>query len=421
MPKIATFRAKKSTAFQGTSASPSVRKCASFSAETPIAHIDMDAFFVSVELLAHPHLRGKPVVVGGRPDQRGIVSAASYEARRFGIHSAMPLRTAARLCPGAVFLDPHHALYSQWSDRIARILGEFSPVVEMASVDEAYLDLSGTERMHGPPLAAVHTLRNLIRQSTGLPCSIGLARTRLVAKVASEQAKPAGLLWIPAGSEAAFLALLPVRKLPGIGEVTEAALRGMGVETVAQLAAISPEKLEELFGQWGTALHRKALGGDTFEFLMDAQPKSISHNHTFAEDTRDLAVLDSTLSHLCQKAGKRLRDARLSARTITLTIRYASFKTYTRALTPPEATDLDQVILATVKELLAKHRDSRQAIRLLGVALTGLGAAERQLDLLDSDRHEKLKKLARAADRLRDRFGFDKIQLGGSLREPGDS
>ena len=421
MPKIATFRAKKSTAFQDTSASTAPHSRASFSADSPIAHVDMDAFFVSVELLAHPELRGKPVVVGGRPDQRGIVSAASYEARRFGIHSAMPLRTAARLCPGAVFLDPHHALYSQWSDRIASILGEFSPVVEMASVDEAYLDLSGTELLHGPPLAAVHKLRNHIRHSTGLPCSIGLGRTRLVAKVASDQAKPAGLLWVPAGSEAAFLALLPVRKLPGIGEVTETALRGMGIETVAQLAAIPPEKLQELFGEWGSALHRKALGGDTFEFLIDAEPKSISHNHTFAEDTRDIAVLDSMLSHLSQKAGKRLRDARLAARTITLTIRYASFKTYTRSRTLPQATDLDQVILATAKELLAKHRDSRQAVRLLGVALTGLGAAERQLDLLDSDRREKLERLARAADRLRDRFGFDKIQLGGSLREPVDS
>jgi DNA polymerase-4 len=312
-------------------------------------------------------------------------------------------------------------LYSEWSDRIARIFGEFSPVVEMASVDEAYLDLSGTDRLHGPPLATVHKLRNIIRQSTNLPCSIGLGATRLVAKVASDQAKPQGLLWIPAGSEAAFLALLPVRKIPGIGQVTESQLHAMGIETVAQLAAVPPEKLAELFGEWGPALHRKALGGDTFEFLLDAEPKSISHNHTFAEDTRDTAALDSTLSHLCQKAGKRLRDAKLAARTITLTIRYASFKTYTRAHTLPQASDLDQIILSTAKKLLARHRDSRQAIRLLGVALTGLGPAERQLDLLDAGGLEKLEKLARAADSLRDRFGFDKIQLGGSLREPGES
>jgi DNA polymerase-4 len=319
-----------------------------------------------------------------------------------------------------VFLDPHHDLYAEWSDRIARILGEFSPVVEMASVDEAYLDLSGTERMHGPPLAAAHKLRNQIRAATGLPCSIGLAATRLVAKVASDQAKPAGLLWIPAGSEAAFLALLAVRKIPGIGPVTEAALRGLGIETVAQLTAVPLERLEEVFGQWGTALHRKARGEDAFEFLIDAEPKSISHNHTFGEDTRDAAALDTLLSNLCQKAGKRLRDAGLAARTVTLTIRYASFKTHTRAHTLPEATSLDQEILGAAKQLLARHRDTRQAVRLLGVALSGLGSGEKQLDLLDAGRREKLEKLARAADRLRDRFGFDKLQLGGSLREPGE-
>src|SRR5713101_8404691 len=214
MPKLATFRAKKPAISRPASASSTSLTPSPSSCATPIAHVDMDAFFVSVELLAHPELRGKPVVVGGRPDQRGVVSAASYEARQYGIHSAMPLRTAGRLCPHAVFLPLRHKLYAQWSDRIATILAKFSPVVEMASVDEAYLDLAGTERILGPPLAAAHKLREEIRTTTGLPSSIGLAATRLVAKVASDQAKPAGLLWIPVGSEAAFLALLAVRKIP---------------------------------------------------------------------------------------------------------------------------------------------------------------------------------------------------------------
>src|SRR5579872_554907 len=273
---------------------------------TPILHVDMDAFFVSVELLEHPELRGKPVVVGGQPDRRGVVAAASYEARRYGIHSAMPLRTAGRLCPHAVFLEGRHDLYAEWSDRVAAILSGFSPVVEMASIDEAYLDLSGTSRLHGPPLATAHALLTEIGATTALPCSAGLARTRLVAKVASDQAKPQGLLWVPAGAEAKFLAPLAVRRIPGIGRVTEAALRAMGIETVGQLAVIPRERLEEFFGQWGTALCRKAVGEDSYEFFIDAEPKSISHSHTFGSDTSDRATLDSMLSRLSQKGAKRL-------------------------------------------------------------------------------------------------------------------
>ena len=187
-------------------------------AESSILHVDMDAFFVSVELLERPELRGKPVVVGGRPDQRGVVSAASYEARKFGIQSAIPLRTAYKLCPHAIFLEGHHTRYSEWSDKVVTILAQFSPIVEMVSIDEAYLDLSGTNRLHGPPLAAADKLLRTITKSTGLPCSGGLASTRLVAKVASEQAKPSGLVWVAPGSEEKFLAPLPIRKIPGIGD-----------------------------------------------------------------------------------------------------------------------------------------------------------------------------------------------------------
>ncbi len=380
----------------------------------------MDAFFVSVELLARPELRGKPVVVGGRPDQRGVVSAASYEARKFGIHSAMPLRTAARLCPHAVFLDDHHSLYSEWSDRIAAIFAKYSPLVEMASVDEAYLDLAGTERLHGPPLAAAHKLRCEIWERTQLPASMGLAATRLVAKVSSDQAKPRGLLWVPAGMEETFLAPLPVRKIPGIGKVTEAGLHALGIQTVGQLAAVPLEKLEEAFGQWGVALYRKARGHDAYEFFVDAEPKSISHNHTFGMDTDDADTLHSTLCHLSEKAAKRLRDSGLYARTITVTIRYKNFKTITRAKSLREPVDLDSVILATAKDLFQAHWDRRQQVRLLGVALSQFEHAASQLDLLDSAGRELLEKLARATDRLRDKFGFSKLQRGGSLRLPED-
>lgn len=388
-----------------------------------ILHVDMDAFFVSVELLTRPELRGLPVIVGGQADQRGVVTSASYEARKFGVHSAMALRTAGRLCPQGVFLDGHHELYGEWSDRVARILARFSPVVEMASIDEAYLDLTGTERLLGPPLAAAHKLLGQITRETGLPCSGGLASTRLVAKVASDQAKPRGLVWVPEGSEAVFLAPLGVRKIPGIGKVTEAALKGLGIERVEQLAAIPLERLEEVFGRWGTALYRKARGQDSYEFFVDAEPKSISHNCTFGEDTADREILESTLSHLCQKAGKRLRDAGLYCRTVTLTLRFTNFRTITRGRTLAEPTDLDAMLLATLRELFRSTWNTTDKLRLVGVALTsfsaGAGGAG-QLELLDAGRREKLERLVRAADRLRDKFGFTKIQLGGSLRAPDE-
>jgi DNA polymerase-4 len=406
MPELARFRAKHEDA-------------AAFStpAETTILHVDMDAFFVSVELLERPELCGKPVVVGGRPDQRGVVSAASYEARKFGIQSAMPLRTAAKLCPHAIFLDGHHAKYGEWSDRVASILAKFSPIVEMVSIDEAYLDLAGTQRLHGTPLAAADKLLRTITASTGLPCSAGLASTRLVAKVASDQAKPRGLLWVAAGQEPRFLAPLPVRKIPGIGEVTERALRALGIEYVNQLADYPQEKLEKIFGQWGTALYRKSRGGDSYEFVLDAEPRSISQNHTFGQDTSDVPAMESTLSHLSQKACKRLREAGLSARTLTITIRYAGFDTYTRSKTLNDPVQFDSDAFGIFVWLFREHRNAKRKVRLLGVAFSGLTHGNEQLDLLDPERRAKLDKLTRAADSLRDRFGFGKIQFGGSLRK----
>ncbi|MGA8675838.1 MAG: DNA polymerase IV [Candidatus Acidiferrales bacterium] len=404
MPKLAQYRAKHD-----------VQVAPAADSSSAILHIDMDAFFVSVELLARPELRGKAVVVGGQSDQRGVVTSASYEARKFGVHSAMALRTAAKLCPHAVFLDRHHELYEQWSDRVAQILGKYSPIVEMASIDEAYLDLAGTERLLGPHFAAAHRLLQEITATTGLPCSAGLGATRLVAKIASEQAKPRGLVWVPAGSEEAFLAPLAVRRIPGIGQVTDAALQALGIQTIVQLQAVPLERLEETFGQWGTALFRKARGIDSYEFFVDAEPKSISHNQTFGEDTRDRETLESTLSYLCQKAAKRMRDVGLHARTVTLTLRYANFTTITRSHTLAEPSDLDAVFLQAVRELFHRAWDGKAMLRLVGVAFTSFSAGSAQIDLLDPQRREKLERLAQATDRLRDRFGFSKVQFGGSL------
>jgi DNA polymerase-4 len=401
---LAHFHAKRDRA----TAAPADLSCS-------ILHIDMDAFFVSVELLARPELRGLPVVVGGQSDERGVVTSASYEARRFGVHSAMPLRTARRLCPQAVFLDGHHDLYGRFSERVGTILARYSPEVEMASIDEAYLDLAGTERLLGPPLAASDRLLREITATTGLACSGGLGATRLVAKVASDQAKPRGLVWVPRGSEAAFLAPLAVSRIPGIGRVTEAALGGLGIRTIAQLQAVPARSLEDNFGRLGTALFGKARGIDSYEFSLDSEPKSLSHNQTFIRDTNDRERLESAISFLCQRASKRLRDAGLHAGRVTLTLRYADFTTITRSQTLARPSDLDSIFLGALRELFSRASSGDRMVRLAGVELSSFSGASGQLELLDPGRDEGLERLARATDRLRDRFGFSKVQLGSSL------
>ena len=256
-------------------------------------HVDMDAFFVSVEELYDPSLKGKPVVVGGGPDERGVVSAASYAARKFGVHSAMPLRTAYKMCPQAIFVDGHPDRYREYSHKVHDVLQAFSPLVEMASIDEAYLDITGTERLYGPPLRAAHLLHERMKAATSLNCSIGIAASRLVAKISSDQAKPNGVLWIIPGQEAAFLAPLDVRKVPGVGKVTEKQLHAVGIRKVGDLARLDDAFLEQRFGKWGLALAGKSRGLDAggwfdSEIGDDEGPKSISHEHTFNEDTADL-------------------------------------------------------------------------------------------------------------------------------------
>ncbi|HYA96015.1 MAG TPA: DNA polymerase IV, partial [Terriglobales bacterium] len=263
-----------------------------------VFHLDMDAFFVSVEELYDPSLKGKAVVVGGQRNERGVVSAASYEARKFGVHSAMPLRTAAKLCPQAIFVDGHPDRYRECSHKVYDVLGHYSPKVEMASIDEAYLDMTGTERLHGPPLRAAHALHAAIKSATQLNCSIGIATSRLVAKVSSDQAKPNGILWVLPEQEACFLAPLDVRKIPGVGKVLEKNLHDLGIYKVGDLAALEESFLDDRFGKWGLALAGKARGldaGGWFDSEIGAseQPKSISHEHTFTEDTANVEQLES--------------------------------------------------------------------------------------------------------------------------------
>src|SRR5271165_3420340 len=319
-------------------------------------HVDMDAFFVSVEELFDPSLKGKPVVVGGRPDERGVVSAASYAARKFGVHSAMPLRTAYKLCPQAIFVDGHPDRYRECSQQVYAVLQSFSPVVEMASIDEAYLDMTGTERLYGPPLRAAHLLHQRMQAETRLNCSVGIAASRLVAKISSDQAKPNGVLWVIPGQEAAFLAPLDVRRVPGVGKVAEKNLHALGIRKVGDLARLDEAFLERRFGKWGLALAGKSRGldaGGWFDHQIGEEqgPKSISHEHTFSEDTADPAQLEATLARLSEMVGRRLREHGLAARTLQLKLRDSDFSTITRAHSLARPTQLDTEIFEEIRRL----------------------------------------------------------------------
>ncbi|SPE42768.1 DNA polymerase IV [Candidatus Sulfopaludibacter sp. SbA3] len=384
-------------------------------------HVDMDAFFVSVEELYDPSLKGKPVIVGGRPDERGVVSAASYAARKFGVHSAMPLRTAYKMCPQAIFVDGHPERYREYSEKVYETLRGFSPLVEMASIDEAYLDMTGTERLHGPPLRAAHQLHQRMKEATNLNCSVGIATSRLVAKISSDQAKPNGVLWVIPGSEVAYLAPLDVRKVPGVGKVTEKNLHAVGIRKVGDLARLDERFLEERFGKWGLALAGKSRGldaGGWFDTEIGAEegPKSISHEHTFNEDTADVPQIESTLSHLCEMVGRRLREHGLHARTIQLKLRYSDFSTITRAHSVARGTQIDTELFEEIRQLFRANWRAGWPVRLLGVHASGWAQGEEQMDLLGEDRHEKWKQTLAAADRLRDRFGEKAVSLAASLR-----
>jgi len=380
-----------------------------------IAHVDMDAFFVSVEELENPSLKGKAVIVGADPDGRGVVSAASYEARKFGVHSAMPIRTAKQLCPHAIFLRGQHHKYGEYSRQIHGIFEEFTPVVEMVSIDEAYLDFTGCERLHGSALRGADRLIRTVKQRTGLNCSVGLSTSHLVSKIASDQAKPHGLLYVLPHGEAQFLAPLPIRRIPGIGKVTEPELRSLGIVTIGDLQRMGQEKLGERFGKFGAWLYTKSQGLDIEAYQYEEEPKSISHETTFDTDINDREEVERSLSYLAQLVGRRLRDHGLFARTLGLKLRLAPFKTLTRDCTLDEPTNLDSVIFAGVLALFDKAWTGKQKIRLVGVRTSHLERGVFQRGLLDAGQHEKLDSALKAADKLRKKFGFEAVQMARSI------
>ncbi len=388
---------------------------------TTIAHVDMDAFFVAVERLHDPSLVGKPVVVGGHAG-KGVVAAASYEARRFGVHSAMPMARALKLCPQAVVVSRDHAKYSETSEKAMRVLEKYAPAVEPVSIDEAYLDLTGTERLLGPPLAVAHEIRQALETTLQLSASIGIGQSRVSAKIASGLAKPAGILWVLPGQDSKFLAPLAVSHMPGIGPKAEARLRSLGVRTLGDLAAFPLESLRRRFGAIAQELQERARGVDSTPVRAatageEESPKSIGRETTFEEDTADRDFLRAIVGHLGEDVGERLRREALLASTVTVKIRFADFETHTHGRTLPEPTDLNQEIVSAALDLLEEFLEAHprgMGLRLLGVTVSNLSPPTSQLALF-AGRRARLRQLDKGVDRLRERYGFDKLLRGRTL------
>jgi DNA polymerase IV len=368
-----------------------------------ILHVDLDAFFAAVEQRDRPELRGRPVIVGGGgPNDRGVVSAASYEARKFGVHSAMPLRQAGRLCPDGVFLPVDGAKYQSVSREVMAVLRRFTPQVEPISIDEAFLDVTGSRKLFGDGEAVGRQIKKAVRDEVGLTISVGVASTKLVAKIASDLRKPDGLVVVPPGEEAAFLAPLPISRLWGVGGSTAAALRDYGVRTIGELAALDPQVLVRRFGKHGGSLAGRARGEDDDPVSDRAGAKSIGHEHTFDVDTSDRDQIERTLLAMSEGVAGRLRASGVKAGTISVKIRDSTFHTITRQRTLPEPTDLTEPIWKTALEL-ARPEVRGIRVRLLGVTASNLGSPD-QLALFGED-DSRVRRAVEAADELRRRFG----------------
>ena len=380
-------------------------------------HVDMDAFFVSVEEVLDPSLRGKPVIVGGDPNGRGVVAAASYEARKYGIHSAMPLVRARRLCRSAIFLRGSHRCYEEFSCRIFDILRGYSPLVEPMSIDEAFVDLTGCLRLHGSLLDTAQEIRDKIRQQVGINASIGMASNKLVAKVASATVKPSSMLWIVPGMERSFLSPLGVDCIPGVGPKSALELKCMGIRTVAQLSEVPLEWLEQAYGKRGASLYLKARGVCESPVVSGKKrSRSISRETTLKKDSIDPRYLKSIFSYLVEKVLSQLREENLHARSVTLKLRYSDFKTVTRCHTLRESTDDDGIVFREIFDLFKRLFVQRARIRLVGVSLSSLIHRRfQQTSLFDQAPFEQRDRLLRSIDDIRDKYGFHAILRAGSI------
>jgi DNA polymerase IV len=377
-----------------------------------IFHLDLDAFFVSVERIFDPSLNGKPVVVGGDPQGRGVVAACSYEARKYGLHSAMPIRQAYKLCPHGVYLHGHHKEYQNYSDAVEKILDKYAPIVQPASIDEFYMDFTGCEKIYGNFFLFASFLQKEIWNQLTLPCSIGIGTNKTIAKIASDCMKPQGITYVLSGLEKEFLAPMPVEAIPGVGKVTMKSLRDKGFRTIGDIANASQEYFSAAFGKSGIDLWEKANGQGTDFLSIAHERKSISKETTFDEDVVNKKIIEQTLFNLTGKVCQTLRDENWQTNTVSIKLRYSDFVTITRAKTI-KPTDDDKLIFESVLDLFRKAYTRRIAVRLIGVHLSNLTDFAEQ-EILFEEEIMKRQKMLKAINLLRNKYGFSKISLGGN-------
>ncbi len=383
-----------------------------------ILHIDMDAFYASVERLDHPELEGRCIIVGGSTN-RGVVSAASYEARKHGIHSAMPIFQAKEKCPDAVFIRPRMSRYKEVSRKVMALLKQYSPLLEQVSIDEAYLDISGSERLLGDPETIGRKIKEEIQETLGLTCSVGIAPNRFLAKIASDRDKPDGLTFIPPPQVAAFIRTLPVEKVPGVGQKTRSRLEKMGIRTLGDVTRFSEKALCDRLGKYGRRLLELASGVDTTPVQPHTPHKSVSSEQTFAADTDDLRRLSGILLQQAEEVSRQLRKQGVRARTITLKIKHADFRQVTRSTTISEPTRSSEDIFDEALQLLQRYKLT-QKVRLIGVGASNFAtsAAPKQLSLFDADRPKtaEWEKVDETVDKITEKFGRFAV-LRGTLRD----
>ncbi len=382
-----------------------------------ILHLDLDAFFCAVEELRDPSLRARPFAVGGKPNERGVVASCSYAARALGVRSAMPMSQALRLCPHLLIVPPHRTAYEEVSAQVMARLRNLSPLVEQISIDEAFLDISDIQR---PEIEIARSLQTQMMDELRLPCSVGVASNKLVAKIATELGKkaahgadyPRAITIVPFGEEATFLAPLPVAMLWGVGAKTEQKLASLGIYTIGQLAARDERELATRFGIHGRAMARHARGIDERPVVTEHAVKSISQETTFSRDVSDDKTLEHTLKELSAQIGKSLRREHLAASTVKIKLRWPNFTTLTRQMALPSSTDLDEEIYSTALNLIRKIRAPGQSVRLIGVGVSGLSAPIRQIPLWGGAGNEKARKLRYVLDELQEKYGEQVVKKG---------